>query len=83
MASRSGSALSEDDLKRISGQYDLESVRRLNLRDMGLVDVSVLAGCTEMVALDLRGNKVRVSLTAGLPMASVANRFNRCSHAAL
>ncbi|KAA0146304.1 hypothetical protein FNF27_05487 [Cafeteria roenbergensis] len=59
MASRGGSALSEDDVKRISGQYDLESVRRLNLRDMGLADVSVLAGCTGMVALDLRGNKLR------------------------
>ncbi len=51
--------LSADDVKRLSGHYDLGTVRRLNLRDMGIGDIEVLRSCTELVALDLRGNSVR------------------------
>lgn len=61
--------LSEDDVKRLSGQYDLSSVRRLNLRDMGIGDIEVLRRCTELVALDLRGNSVSPAVPAAHPTA--------------
>lgn len=58
-AAAAGGVLSADMVKRASGHYDLETVRRLKLAGLSLRDVSVLAECKSLVALDLRDNLVR------------------------
>jgi Leucine-rich repeat (LRR) protein len=57
-ATATSSRLDADLVKRLSGQYELSSVSRLDLRNMDLSDISVLRACTGLVALDLRGNAV-------------------------
>lgn len=51
-------ALTEERIKDVSGQYDLEIVFELKLQRAGLVDVSVLSLCSHLSHVDLSGNEV-------------------------
>eukprot|EP00736_Rhodelphis_marinus_P011589 Rmarinus@m.26123 len=50
--------LSEEELKRITGQYDLDTVFQVNLNDMDLSDISVLGGCSSLTEANLSNNQI-------------------------
>jgi len=51
-------ALNKDMLTTRSGQFDLESIQRVNLSKMALGKVELLQQCTSLVSLNLAGNMV-------------------------
>ena len=57
-------ALTEDILISRSGQFDLESIQRVQLSRLALGKVEVLQLCTSLVSLDLSGNMVRHTAVA-------------------
>ena len=62
-------ALTEDILISRSGQFDLESIQRVQLSRLALGKVEVLQLCTSLVSLDLSGNMVRHYSCGGLRLA--------------
>ena len=52
--------LSRSQLLATSGEFDIESIQFLDLADSGIVDISALEACSNLIRLDLRNNEVSV-----------------------
>eukprot|EP00903_Cladosiphon_okamuranus_P015264 g14106.t1 len=59
MANPNPTRITEDYLKKITGEYDLEVMQWLELRDTGIRRIENLSGCTSIRTLSLCGNQIR------------------------